>query len=89
MRARTVCTAPHCSQPAVRKGRCAQHKRTINGWQWQKIVAAVIARDNGICQLCGQSGATSADHIVRVRYGGTDALSNLRAAHVRCNLKRG
>jgi len=48
-----------------------------------------VQRDDGICQLCGKPGATTADHITRVRHGGTDALDNLRAAHVGCNLQRG
>lgn len=67
-------------------------KRT--GRPWQRVKARVIKRDHGICHLCGQPGADSADHITPVAHGG--ALydpANLRAVHhntgQRCNRVRG
>lgn len=58
-------------------------------WQWRKIRAHVIERDRGICWICGKGGATSVDHVVPRARGGSDALTNLRAAHVKCNASRG
>jgi 5-methylcytosine-specific restriction endonuclease McrA len=63
------------------------------GRPWQRIKARVIRRDGGICHLCGQPGADSADHLVPWSQGGTDDMSNLAAAHhntpPHCNRKRG
>jgi len=88
----TVCAEPGCPQPAVRRGRCPDHlKQRPRGSTraWRKTVAQVLRRDHGICQLCHQPGATSADHIIRASQGGTDDPSNLRAAHTTCNSRRG
>lgn len=66
-------------------------KRTGRPWQRQK--ARIIRRDRGICHICGQPGADSADHIVPHAHGGTDRLDNLAAVHhdtpPRCNRRRG
>jgi 5-methylcytosine-specific restriction endonuclease McrA len=63
------------------------------GRPWQRKKARVIRRDGGICHLCGQPGADSADHLVPYSQGGTDAASNLAAVHhnaePRCNRIRG
>ena len=64
------------------------------GRRWRSIVHHVIRRDGGICHLCGQPGADSADHLVPPKRGGSRyALSNLRAVHhnvqPRCNRIRG
>lgn len=55
---------------------------------WSAVSKRVIARDRGICQICGRSGADTADHIIRRRDGGSDDESNLRAAHRACNSSR-
>jgi len=58
---------------------------------WQRTRLAVIARDLGICQLCGLLVAGEPgdiDHIVDKANGGTDALSNLRLLHKSCHSKR-
>jgi 5-methylcytosine-specific restriction endonuclease McrA len=52
---------------------------------WRKLAAAVIARDGGVCCLCGQSGADTAHHVVEKRKGGSDDLANLRAVHRGCH----
>lgn len=63
-------------------------KRT--GRPWQRVKARIIRRDAGICHLCGQPGANTADHLVPVARGGAVYdLDNLAAAHIACNRKRG
>jgi 5-methylcytosine-specific restriction endonuclease McrA len=89
LRAKTVCAQAGCGNTASYRGRCAQHARRISRRPWARTVATVVKRDRGICGICGQPGATSADHIRRVRDGGSDEPSNLRAAHVDCNRRRG
>jgi 5-methylcytosine-specific restriction endonuclease McrA len=73
----------------VHRGRCEQHQlRQLRGWPWCRRVAQAIERDHGICWICGELGADTADHIVRVRDGGDDSLENLRAAHHQpCNTR--
>lgn len=65
--------------------RDARHSRA---WR-ERIVPRILRRDGGICHLCGQPGADTADHLVPVAQGGTHTPSNLRAAHQTCNRKRG
>lgn len=62
-------------------------KRT--GRPWQRRKARIIRRDHGICHLCGKPGADTADHLVPWSLGGTDHDTNLAAAHVDCNRRRG
>ena len=62
--------------------------RSYGTQAWRKTAAEVIRRANGICALCGQSGADTADHIVPKREGGTDELGNLRAVHRGCHNER-
>ena len=52
---------------------------------WRKLAAAVIARDQGICHLCGQPGADTAHHLIEKRRGGSDDPANLRAVHRGCH----
>jgi 5-methylcytosine-specific restriction protein A len=51
---------------------------------------AVIARDAGICQLCGKlvTGRGDVDHIVPKARGGTDAMENLQFVHVGCHSQK-
>lgn len=52
--------------------------------------AATLARWGRVCHLCGQPGATTADHRQPRSKGGTDDVeTNLRPAHHGCNSARG
>lgn len=42
-----------------------------------------------ICWLCGESGADTADHVIPRSRGGSNAVENLRPAHLGCNLAAG
>jgi 5-methylcytosine-specific restriction endonuclease McrA len=74
-------------------GRCIEHQRPKqrpgSTRQWRKQRARATDRDHGVCWICGLPGADSGDHVIRVRDGGVDELSNTRAAHLDCNLRRG
>jgi 5-methylcytosine-specific restriction endonuclease McrA len=59
------------------------------GRPWQRRKARIIRRDSGICHLCGQPGADTADHLIPWSQGGSDHDTNLAAAHIRCNQRRG
>lgn len=65
----------------------------MSGRPWRRDVAYVIRRDHGICWICNQPGADSADHIRPRSQGGSDHPSNLMAVHhnvePRCNRYRG
>jgi len=57
-----------------------------------KLRDVVVARDGGVCGLCGEvvsDEALSIDHIVPVARGGTDELDNLQVAHRLCNSRKG
>lgn len=64
------------------------------GRRWRRLVRIVIRRDQGVCHLCEQPGADSADHIVAASKGGRlYDVANLKAVHhnvwPRCNRIRG
>jgi 5-methylcytosine-specific restriction endonuclease McrA len=90
VRALSACVVPRCPETAVAGGRCVNHQlRRDRGRPWRRLVAQVIARDGGRCHICGGPGADSADHLIRIRDGGSDELSNLAAVHhVPCNVRR-
>ena len=57
----------------------------------QVACVALRKRDGDDCWFCGLYVATaeqSADHVLRKRDGGSDALTNLRLAHLLCNMAR-
>src|SRR5215471_21573502 len=58
-------------------------RRMPLGWARRKRL--ILARDKGICGLCGMGGATSVDHIIPRSLGGSEDHVNLQAAHERCN----
>ena len=91
-----------CGVPGT-PGRCPtharQHERTRRpasnvryGQGWPVIRKAILERDHYRCQLRGErctSRATTVDHVVPVRHGGTNDPSNLLAACSWCNTSKG
>ncbi len=55
----------------------------------QNLRDLVLATYGDWCVHCGRSGARSVEHVQPRSRGGTDALANLRPAHLLCNLERG
>jgi 5-methylcytosine-specific restriction endonuclease McrA len=56
--------------------------RRIGGRRWSRVVSYVIARDQGICHLCGHDGADTGDHLTRLEDGGAELdPDNVKAAH--------
>jgi len=58
-----------------------------NGWQWQRIRRAILARDGHTCRYC-HAIATQIDHVVPIARGGSDDPTNLVACCARCNEQR-
>lgn len=62
---------------------------------WRRLRLLVLGRDGYRCQVPQRNGqpcprpATQVDHIVAKSLGGTDELTNLRAACAPCNASRG
>jgi 5-methylcytosine-specific restriction endonuclease McrA len=84
-----VCGRPHPN----RGGRCDQHKIPARTGTYSRNAAKVRATAI-ICHICGE-GFTDpndppvADHVVPRGVGGSDNVSNLRAAHRSCNGRKG
>lgn len=66
----------------------------------RRVVAKLRERDGDNCQICGKPidftltgtgsrRAPSLDHKVPRYAGGSSGQSNLRLAHIRCNVRRG
>lgn len=95
LRACTVCGSLS-DQPRCPKHRAARvpwagsdrRERTVSGWEQQRRARQVIAAHGGICHLCGQPGATIADHVVALAEGGADSSENLRPAHPGCHARK-
>ena len=49
----------------------------------------VLATYGDVCVHCGLHGSTSVEHVQPRSMGGTDALDNMRPAHLSCNVSRG
>lgn len=93
------CRDPYCQnlRPCPLHARKPYESRTprrrygSSGWAWQRTVAAVIDAAGGRCQLrldgCTVR-ATTADHVLSPRHGGSDEAWNLRASCGECNETR-
>jgi 5-methylcytosine-specific restriction endonuclease McrA len=65
----------------------------------RRLAALVVDQYGAVCWLCREPinldlprthpFGLSLDHVQPRSQGGTDAVSNLRPAHLRCNLRRG
>lgn len=66
----------------------ANRLRPWAGRYAQQMSKLTLSTYGTICHLCGRNGAKTADHIVPRAAGGSDALSNLRPAHLLCNALR-
>lgn len=63
--------------------------RDWSGRYARTMTALCLETYGTVCHLCGGPGATTADHIIPRKHGGTNALSNLAPAHQSCNSARG
>jgi 5-methylcytosine-specific restriction protein A len=90
---------PGCKVALVTRGRCPACERAREaprgttterglGWRYQQKRARILARDRGICWICGLPAATTIDHVIPRARGGSSDDDNLRAAHGRCNSGR-
>lgn len=72
--------------------RCAGPLADYNDREYRINRAVLLARSTH-CALCGQrptkDDPLTADHITPLEQGGTNELSNLQAAHLSCNSRRG
>lgn len=78
----SYCTEHQPRRPSGPSGRTGG--MGMPGWRWQQIRQAVLARDGGRCQLCGDT-ATQIDHIVPRAAGGANGMDNLRSLCARCH----
>lgn len=81
-------TGKKCWNSVFKNGYCEKHQpeKWYNpGYNkpknWASLKRFVIARDRGVCYVCGEGGADSVDHIAPKSQGGTDLTSNLAAIH--------
>src|SRR6185503_12538801 len=70
----------------------ARHARKQGAPAVEKIDrAAIIARDNSTCYLCGTGSLTNEitlDHVLPLSRGGSHTADNLRVACVSCNCRK-
>lgn len=77
-------------RPRPKNPRPSAHERGYCSAAWRRTRLAVIARDEGKCQLCGilVTGKNAhVDHIIEKPLG-SDALHNLRLLCQSCHSKR-
>jgi 5-methylcytosine-specific restriction endonuclease McrA len=90
----TATTQRFCSPKCRRRAHSANQVRIRYG-----LRAAVIAASAGVCYLCTRPIdaslaaphplSLSIDHVKPLAMGGTNALENLRATHLGCNVEKG
>lgn len=81
--------------PKAGDKRPSSSQRGYGSAAWRRTRLLVIARDAGVCQICGLLVSTSGDgrdahvdHIIEKVRGGTDALENLRLCCRSCHSRR-
>jgi 5-methylcytosine-specific restriction endonuclease McrA len=83
-----ICGRPHGNRGA----RCELHAIPARTGTYSRNAALVRATAT-VCHLCGQPFTADdpavADHVVPRGVGGSDDLTNLRAAHRSCNGRKG
>jgi 5-methylcytosine-specific restriction protein A len=84
---------PTYRPPAFRRrdeARPSSHERGYGSAAWRRLRLQVIARDEGVCRICGGvvTGRGDVDHIVPKAAGGTDALENLQYVHAACHSRK-
>jgi 5-methylcytosine-specific restriction endonuclease McrA len=91
----TLRACVECGRTAIPgHNRCTTHHQPNprNTYAYQKA-RAIIQHQATTCWICGGTFTTAnpptADHVIPVASGGTSLLSNLRAAHLSCNSRRG
>jgi hypothetical protein len=83
----TPCNEQGCSNKAIARGVCQEHKkpaffghnrksRLPPDWRTRRLI--VLKRDGGICYLCGEPGADTVDHVIP---NDDNGLHNLKAVH--------
>lgn len=72
-----------------------QVPRDQRDWDWHHfeskrtpLLRLVLTVKGRTCHLCGQEGATTADHVVPWSHGGPNTLENMEPAHRSCNSSR-
>jgi hypothetical protein len=90
----------YCSSVCRNRAKCRRRRVTRAGLPTDRYAAAdIFKRDEWTCQLCGDGidrrvkwpdpWSASIDHVVPVSMGGADVVSNVQAAHLRCNVVKG
>lgn len=64
-------------------------KRRSGAYADPRYKAARNALRGARCWICGELGSDSVDHEIPLALGGTNAASNLKPAHLDCNIGRG
>jgi hypothetical protein len=86
-------TGPGVYTDAPRCPRCGSlHRADLPCWHGtyaRTRTRATLTLRGRTCWLCGEPGATTADHRVPRSRGGDDELTNLMPAHRACNGRRG
>lgn len=91
------CTEPGCTELALVRGRCGEHRRVgwreddtrsstvrlgISGSGWQALRLRILKRDEWTCYVCRLPGADEVDHIIPTWEGGAKLdPANLAAIH--------
>ena len=75
--------------PFATASRCSLWRARKKKTETEKIDhATVIAKANGLCQICDKpfnSEKPQIDHIIPLSKGGTHTYDNVQATHARCN----